>query len=358
MLRYMNLLDKLIIFGGCTVFFLMQSECPGTVSTLLIAIIISGLLSIIDDERLIVALTLGYTALAFFFPQLIFYLPLIAFDMLFGRYKAYNLLAVIPLVKFAQNVSGLLSSILIIFVVLAIWVSYQLGEIQNLQKKYFKLRDTTREMSLELEKHNQELIKNQDNELNMATLNERNRIAREIHDNVGHLLSSAILQSGALLTINQDDKVREHLETLQDTLTHAMNNIRDSVHNLYDESIDMNTQIEELLRNFTFCEINYEYGLYNKPGRKLKNAIVAIIKEALANIMKHSNASQAQIILREHPGFYQLIIRDNGQVKAYDPEEGMGLKNMATRIKSFNGNINISTEQGFSIFISVPKEGI
>ena len=84
--------------------------------------------------------------------------------------------------------------------------------------------------------------------------------------------------------------------------------------------------------------------LYNKPGRKLKNAIVAIIKEALANIMKHSNASQAQIILREHPGFYQLIIRDNGQVKAYDPEEGMGLKNMATRIKSFNGNINISTE--------------
>lgn len=358
MLKYAGSIDKVVIFGGCTVFFLVQSEISVSVATILIAVIISGLLSYFDSERIRIALTLGFAALSFLFPHLMFYFPLIAFDMPYGRYRAYNLLTVIPLISFIQSASALISGLLIFFVVLALLVRYQLEVILKLQDKYLRLRDTTREMALKLERQNKDLIKNQDDELNVATLNERNRIAREIHDNVGHLLSSAIIQAGALLTINQDKQVREHLATLQDTLAQAMDSIRNSIHNLYDESIDLNAQIEEILYDFTFCTVNYEFGLNSNPGKKLKYAFISIIKEALSNIMKHSKATQANIILREHPGFYQLIIRDNGRVKGYDPEAGMGLKSMADRIKAFDGNININTEQGFSIFISVPKEDL
>ena len=71
--------------------------------------------------------------------------------------------------------------------------------------------------------------------------------------------------------------------------------------------------------------------------------------------MKHSNATHAYITFREHPGFYQLIIKDNGIVKSWNKENGLGLNNMIERVNSFNGNINIKAENGFEIFISIPK---
>jgi signal transduction histidine kinase len=74
--------------------------------------------------------------------------------------------------------------------------------------------------------------------------------------------------------------------------------------------------------------------------------------------MNHSNATHASIILREHPALYQLIVRDNGSVKSYSADDGLGLKNMIDRVHSFDGNINISIEKGFEIFLTIPKEGL
>lgn len=76
--------------------------------------------------------------------------------------------------------------------------------------------------------------------------------------------------------------------------------------------------------------------------------------------MKHSNATHAELILREHPAFYQLIVRDNGtnisQAAVNEGEkEGMGLKNITDRVLAFNGNINIKTDDGFTIFITFPR---
>ena len=69
----------------------------------------------------------------------------------------------------------------------------------------------------------------------MATLKERNRIAREIHDNVGHMLSRAILQMGALSTVYEEEPLHGQLLKVNDTLNLAMNNIRESVHDLHDD---------------------------------------------------------------------------------------------------------------------------
>lgn len=78
------------------------------------------------------------------------------------------------------------------------------------------------------------------------------------------------------------------------------------------------------------------------------------------NIIKHSNATQVQITVREHPSFYQLLITDNGSVKA--PEgmtetatDGMGLQNMRDRVEALHGILHISDQQGYRIFISIPK---
>ena len=354
---FTNLADKLIIFICCLIVYLCQTDYSISVVIMLISIIFSGFLSYFDNDRLRTVLTVGFSILSCFVPALIVFLPLIAYDMLFYKYQYINLLGIIPLLYFFRSASIQTISIVMILLFLCVLIKYRIEAQIKLYAKYNELSDTTREMSIQLKKQNSDLIEKQDNELSLATLNERNRIAREIHDNVGHLLSSAILQSGALLTTNQDEKVRDNLKTLNDTLSQAMNSIRTSVHELYDESIDLNSQIADIIKQFTFCEMSYDYQINSNPGKKLKYAFISIVKEALSNMMKHSNATHASITFREHPALYQLIIRDNGTVKSYSMDDGLGLKNIIDRVHSFDGNINIITENGFEIFISIPKEG-
>ena len=86
----------------------------------------------------------------------------------------------------------------------------------------------------------------------MATLKERNRIARDIHDNVGHLLSRSILQIGAAIIINKNEELNLNLNLIKDTLNEAMNSIRNSVHDLHDDSIDLQIEIQKLINNFSF----------------------------------------------------------------------------------------------------------
>ena len=79
------------------------------------------------------------------------------------------------------------------------------------------------------------------------------------------------------------------------------------------------------------------------------------MKEAIHNTYKHSDATKMDILLREQPVFYQLIIKDNGTPSTIQGN-GMGLKNMRDRVEQYKGYINFKTEAGFEIFITIPKE--
>jgi signal transduction histidine kinase len=242
-------------------------------------------------------------------------------------------------------------------------------KLNSLTAEYNELRDTSSSYSQLLEEKNQSILKNQDYEINLATLRERNRISKDIHDNIGHLLSRAILQVGALLTITKDEPIHDELANLKDSLSKGMDDIRNSIHNIYDESVDLYSHINQLIKDFTFCRIDFEYDVVKAPPLALRYCFIAITKEALANIMKHSDATRASIIIREHPALYQLIIRDNGSIseqkkaqisqhlETYEDKEGMGLKNISDRVKVFKGNLNITTDDGFRIFITIPVSG-
>jgi Signal transduction histidine kinase len=257
-----------------------------------------------------------------------------------------------------------------IFLAAAFLLKYKTVQFHKLTTEYNELRDTSAQMSLLLKRKNQDLLKNQDYEINLATLNERNRISKEIHDSIGHILSRALLQIGALLVITKDEAVKEGLTDLKASLSTGMDQIRSSIHNMYDESIDLYAQIEYLVKNFTFCTVNYVYDIKTPPSLPLKHSMIAITKEALSNIMRHSNATKVNIVLREHPAMYQLIIQDNGVmneavrkklINAFENQEygdGMGLRNISDRVQSFHGNINVNLEQGYRLFISIPKENI
>ena len=109
-------------------------------------------------------------------------------------------------------------------------------------------------------------------------MKERNRIAREIHDNVGHMLSRSILMVGALKTVNQDENLKVPMELLDQTLNEAMTNVRQSVHNLQDESVNLKEVMESLAEEFRFCPVQLTYDMGYDIPKEIKYSFIAIRK--------------------------------------------------------------------------------
>lgn len=362
-----EIVDKLLLFIFCLTLYLFQIDSSYYIVPVIIAIVFSSLFVYYENGRIRLAGGLIYALLCILFPWYLIFLPLVLYDTLHTKHQ-YSMLLV-PLLIFYHytEYSTMTISFTIVILLVAYMLKYKTDKLNHLKADYNELRDSSAAMSMLLEEKNQDLLKNQDYEINLATLNERNRISKDIHDNIGHLLSRALLQVGAMLTITKEEIIKEGLSDLKASLSDGMDQIRNSIHNMYDESIDLYAQIERLVKDFTFCPVQYEYDINSSPPIQLKHSMIAITKEAFANIIRHSRATKVSILLREHPAMYQLVIQDNGTIDertaksmdnifvGQDYGDGMGLRNIYDRVKSFGGNINISTENGFKLFISFPK---
>ena len=152
------------------------------------------------------------------------------------------------------------------------------------------------------------------------------------------------------------------LDHLDDSLNSAMDSIRSSVHDLHDDSVNLEDTIRGLAHGFTFCPVLIHYDMSLLVPREIKYCLISITKEALSNVIRHSNASQVRITLQEHPALYQLCVEDNGTriapgcLKAGSSQSGIGLTNIQERIQALNGNLQISADSGFRIFITIPKK--
>ena len=237
----------------------------------------------------------------------------------------------------------------------ASWLCVQTLRGIETEKKLIALRDTDQELSINLQRKNKELQELREYEVYTATLAERNRIAREIHDNVGHMLSRAILQLGALQAICKQENLAEPMNVLQDSLNNAMNSIRSSVHDLRDESIDVYANIRQALDAMTGYEIHFDYDADENMPKEVKYCLIAVTKEALSNIVKHSDGRRVEVQLMEHPAFYQLVIADDGRKSRQSDSCGMGMQNMQERVQGLGGTFGVRREQGYRIFVSIPK---
>lgn len=330
-----------------------------TIAAMLLAVSASALYSYSKEKQAFLLCLLQCTA-AFFWPSLLPFLPFTAYDCTGSSKMWMRLLWTVPLLAGIITMEPLSWWICTVLCVLAAFLCIQTRQYELLLHEYHQVRDDTTETALLLQAKNRELIKNQDYEVELATLAERNRIAREIHDNVGHLLTRSILQVSALQVVyGNNEELKEQIGAVKTTLTDAMDNVRRSVHDLHEESIDLKQQVSRLIEDFTFCPVNLVFDSGRMP-KEITYAVIAIVKEALSNIARHSNATNASISILEHPSLYQIQIHDNG-TSGYSPEwdrsarDGMGLSNMEERIRAFHGIFHIDRSNGFKIFISIPK---
>lgn len=278
----------------------------------------------------------------------VFFLPVMLYDCIRYRLKVPMVMAgVVYVYSFADIFTGISQAAgtapsiftpVAVALLVALAVHLEHGDRQNLQlKEELKvLHDDQTEKDMIQKEHDRMLMENQNNMIYMATLKERNRIAREIHDNVGHTLTRSILQLGAIKAINTEPVLKKPLD------------------DLHDESIDLESSIRQLTEGISALDIHVDYDMSNTIPKDIKYSFIAITKEAVSNAVKHSNGDTLDILLREHPGFYQLIVKDNGtDIKINNT--GIGLANITDRVNAMKGTLKISTDKGFKLLITVAK---
>ena len=196
-----------------------------------------------------------------------------------------------------------------------------------------------------------------------ATLEERNRIAREIHDALGHTLTAQSIQldSGLLfLHSHRSEEAGSFFTTAKALCTQALQEVRQSVTTLRSDYLSekpLKISIATLIKNFqTATNIipSSTVSLSQAVPHEVSSAVYRIVQEALTNITRHSAATEVTIQLVNREQTLYILIKDNG--KGFNPEEnstGFGIQGMRERTMVLDGQFNLVSQPGTGCLITV-----
>jgi signal transduction histidine kinase len=193
----------------------------------------------------------------------------------------------------------------------------------------------------------------------LATVQERNRIAREIHDSLGHSLTGFNLHLEAALRLLQSepDEAKQLLLEAKQLGSTALNDVRVSVRALRSEPLEgrsLKSAIQSLVEEFqrstgiaTQTDIDNLTDSDRQISPQLKIIVYRIVQESLTNISKHSEANCVNITCQVRNQDLEIVIEDNG--KGFDITQnvsGFGLQGMQERVMAVSGNLEVKTSQG------------
>jgi len=211
----------------------------------------------------------------------------------------------------------------------------------------------------ELEK-SYNLLKAQAERIEELTITkERNRVARELHDNLGHgLIALNMNLDVAEKTIDKDTEgakklIQKSIELVKD----SMENLRKAVYALKEERHEsFKKSIEEIAENIKSTgKVKVILNINDKSeslSPEYKEILYFTIKEALTNSIKHGKADEIRIDLSLEENV-KLIIKDNG-IGCKNLVKGNGILDLESRIKDYNGKMSFITNDGFMIELSLP----
>ncbi|GAP98033.1 sensor histidine kinase [Leptolyngbya sp. NIES-2104] len=193
-----------------------------------------------------------------------------------------------------------------------------------------------------------------------ATL-ERTRIARDIHDSLGHLLTDLNSRlSIAQAMRDRDPQAASTAVNMAKLLAlESMTEVKRSLQIMRCSDFDLDqalTTLAEQLRHNQAIKVQWQLNLPSLP-LPIRHHLYCIVKEALINVQKHSHASEAQLRSDFTPQELRVEIEDNGQ--GFDPAysyDGFGLKGMQERVDLLNGTLAIrsAADLGTHIQVTIP----
>lgn len=198
----------------------------------------------------------------------------------------------------------------------------------------------------------------------LATANERNRLAREIHDNIGHYLTAVNMQIEAARAVMQTnpERAQESLVKAQTLTKEGLAEIRRSVAALRANPSDtrpLHEAIELLVEEHATSGLDVRYrveGSVRPVSAQVEMALFRIAQEGLTNIRKHASATQADLEL-SYPDeqHVRLKVQDDGRGST-QPDGGFGLVGIRERVKLLGGRLELDTAQGkgFRLQVELP----
>lgn len=373
-----RLFDKSIVLACCIAAALGLAVDARLVAAFCLGVVVASLTEIAQGERTrraSEAASYAYIMVAVFAPSFAPFAPLAFYDIArrVRREHAWPALGVAATFVFALVAdyrAGMLPArallLTAILSVAATLLSLRTAQLEREQERMRRTRDELQERALALEARNRDLADRQDYEVELATLAERARIAREIHDNVGHQLTRASLQTEALRVVHAGEPgVAADFVDVKRTVDEALQLVRSSVHALNDNAANLSVQLERIVkgaRSDGGPQIELEVLAEHAPAN-VANCFAAILREALSNTMRHARAQNVTVRCMEHPSFYQLIVTDDGagatKTNSQGIAEGMGLGSMRERVEALGGTFTAGPRAGapgWRVFATVPKQ--
>ena len=195
-----------------------------------------------------------------------------------------------------------------------------------------------------------------------AETRERNRLAREIHDTLGHTLTgiAAGLDACIVLVDAAPAVVKKQLEKIRETARHGIVDVRRSVKKLRPDDLEklpLQQAIKKVIAEFSASsgvEIQLvELGWPEKMREDEEEVIYRIVQEGITNARRHGRATKVTVTCGLEPGRFYIIIADNGEGCA-ELKQGFGLRHMEERLELLHGRLRYWSDKGFTLEATIP----
>ena len=368
------LVDKGVLLCGCLLLALIVGQAgTATVIWLIAAVTVAGLSMSVDQRWWGIAVPATYLLAGTLSTDSVTGAPLVVYVLArlgsLGTRRA-RMAAVAVCIPFAAVMVTRVRDMPVLALALAVCGLAALLALRTVQEEAARrslhvVRDDLREKVLTLQDTNARLLQAQDYELRAVALAERTRIAREIHDGVGHLLTRLLLQVKALQVVHRDASgVVADLTTLDSGLDEALDSMRRSVHALSDDGEELATSLNMLGSRCGIDSVSVDCSTDVEPPSAVARCVVAIVREALTNAARHGRARSARVAVNDYPAFWQVTVDNDGIVPAEDEPavdgragSGLGLRSMTERVEALGGRVRITPRPRFTVFATIPKDG-
>lgn len=192
--------------------------------------------------------------------------------------------------------------------------------------------------------------------------NERKRLAREIHDTVGHALAGVAAGIDACIVMidSNPEATKSQLKIISKVVRQGMVDVRKSLNKLRPGALEkqgFKEAIEKMIEDFgSLSEVNIKLD-YRLKDVDLENTtediLFRIIQESMTNSVRHGGASQINISLYMEENNLCLYIKDNG-IGCSEISYGFGLKQMKERVAIINGKVKFDGTNGFMVMVKIP----
>ncbi|WP_433748182.1 sensor histidine kinase [Falsibacillus pallidus] len=195
----------------------------------------------------------------------------------------------------------------------------------------------------------------------LIKLEERERIARDLHDTLGQKLSLIGLKSDLArrLISKNPEQAKNELKDVQHTARTALNEVRKMVSSM--RGIRLKDEMVRVKQILDAAQIRFEGEediTLHKASLLTENILSMCLKEAVTNIVKHSGADECRISIEQTWKEIIITIKDNGKFNRdkVNLQKGHGLRGMRERLEFVNGSMEILTNDGTTVMIKVPND--